>query len=109
MKTLPRRISNRNHAPDGGIYQRQPRNAAEGAFFLAAKERGWTITKRGWPDFFCFNTDEGKLAVVEVKRNAEATLRREQQMVMRALARYGVPCFFWSPDGGFKRITGDEE
>ncbi len=96
-----------DHAPDGGINQRQPRNEAEGAFFLEAKKRGWTITKRGWPDFFCFNEDEGRIAAVEVKPTRDRPLKREQLMVMRMLARHGVPCFKWSPDGGFERVVVD--
>lgn len=94
--------------PDGGINQREPRNDAESAFFLAAKDRGWTITKRGWPDFFCFNELEGKVAAVEVKPTSSRPLKHEQEMVMMLLARHGIACFKWSPDGGFQRIGGRE-
>lgn len=84
-------------------YQRTPRNAAELAFYQAARARGWEACKRGWPDFFCVNQD-GRIALVEVKPRAERALKHEQSVILRALAAYGVPCFRWSPDGGFERI-----
>lgn len=82
--------------------QRKPKNRAEGQFFEEAQREGWIITKRGWPDFFCMLN--GKVALIEVKPYADRELKREQYVVMRALAGYGVPCFRWSPDSGFEEI-----
>lgn len=78
------------------------RNAAEEAFRLEAVAAGWTVCKRGWPDFIC--EKDGTLAVVEIKPHRRRILKREQRRVMAWLAAYGVPCYRWSPDGGFERI-----
>lgn len=83
-------------------FQRCPRNEAERAFFEAARAKGWEVCKRGWPDFFCVRGEE--IAVVEVKPRGDRELKAEQSTVLRALARYGVPCYRWSPDRGFERI-----
>lgn len=86
---------------------RRPRNAAEAAFFDAAVAAGWSVTKRGMPDFFIARDDE--VALVEVKPPAEgrrtgAQLRAYQQIVLNALSGYGVPCYVWSPDRGFVKM-----
>jgi hypothetical protein len=87
-------------------YQRCPHNAAERAFYEAARARGWEVSKRGWPDFFCIR-EGGEVALVEVKPHADRGLKTEQSAVLRALARYGVPCYRWSPDGGFQRVRAE--
>lgn len=81
---------------------RRPQNLAEGAFFDAALAAGWEPTKRGWPDFFM--EKDGVIAAVEVKPSTRTPLKRSQRRVMEALAAHGVPCFRWTPDGGFDRI-----
>lgn len=83
-------------------YQRCPTNPAERAFFEAARAKGWEVCKRGWPDFFCVR--DGEIALVEVKPYEDRALKREQEIVLRALAAYGVPCYRWSPGAGFERI-----
>jgi hypothetical protein len=80
-------------------------STVEQRFAALAAEAGWTISKRGWPDFFMWK--DGKLACVEVKGDLEG-LRANQKAVLEALAAYGVPCFTWRPLEGFKRITGKE-
>lgn len=40
-------------------------NGPEDAFLQMAKEQGWEVTKRGWPDFFCI--DSHGMFAVEVK------------------------------------------
>ena len=52
--------------------QRKVKNSAEAAFQSLAASKGWRVMKRGWPDFIVFE----------------------------ALKKFGVPCFFYSPDRG---------
>lgn len=61
---------------------------------------GWTLTKRGWPDFFCVN-DAGEVCVVEVKPNAGIRLKNDQAAIMKYLKSLGVKCYKWTPDAGF--------
>lgn len=82
---------------------RQPKNPAEGKFFEEANAKGWTVSKRGWPDFFCVK--DGNIILVEVKKHRGRNLKRSQLTVLRSLARYGVPCYRWSPDIGFEPIS----
>jgi hypothetical protein len=77
-------------------------NNAEEAFRRQAVDSGWTVSKRGWPDFICER--DGKIVIVEIKAHRRRILKREQRYVMNLLASYGVPCYRWSPDGGFERI-----
>lgn len=79
------------------------KNGPERAFAERAKRNGWAITKVGWPDFLCVNR-HGDLFVVEVKAENDHRLRASQQLAMHLLARHGIPCWKWSPDGGFERI-----
>lgn len=74
---------------------------AEAQFAELAKAAGWTVSKRGWPDFIMWK--EGKLACVEVKLDLQP-LRENQSNVLRALAGYGVPCFTWRPKEGFTKV-----
>lgn len=76
--------------------QRDLRNAAEQGFAELAFEKGWLITKRGWPDFFCFDS-KGRPFVVEVKPRTcdgrPGRLKPSQSMVMRTLSAFGIRCF----------------
>lgn len=71
---------------------------AEAAFCRQAMQNGWTVRKRGWPDFLI--EQEGRLYAVEVKRDAPV-LKREQAEVMELLERAGVRCLVWTPKTGF--------
>lgn len=82
---------------------RRPRNKAEAEFYDFAYGEGWEVTKRGWPDFFCW-VDDGNIMLVEVKRSDEVPLKTHQALVMERLASCGVPCFRWSPDGWLERV-----
>ena len=83
--------------------ERTYRNGAERHFCLEAGKRNWTVSKRGWPDFFCF-TPSGPVAV-EVKKHTRLgkpqLLRSEQAIVMAELQRLGVRCYvaYDAPDG----------
>jgi hypothetical protein len=82
---------------------KRPKNASEGAFWDAAQATGWTVSKRGWPDFICWKDEQ--LMVVEVKRHRGYRLKRHQTKVMIELAKRGIACYQWTPDGGFQRIV----
>jgi hypothetical protein len=55
------------------------------------RQRGWQVTKRGWPDFFCVDT-QGRVVVVEVKGPSDR-LTWYQATILEALQRAGMPCF----------------
>lgn len=82
---------------------RRPKNAAEAEFFDAAANAGWSLTKRGWPDFFLKRGED--VVVVEVKPVSSRALRREQARVLAALCEARIPCGIWSPDGGLQRVS----
>ena len=82
-------------------YSRDPKNSAENAFAKQVKYA--KLQKRGWPDFICFKDDE--IYCVEVKPSASQPLEIWQYRVMKALNKKGIPCFKWSPDGGYKSIA----
>ena len=82
-----------------------PTNPTEAALYRQLDAEGWTILRRGWPDFYCIRGDE--LMLVEVKAKKDNRLRAEQGEVLYGLGRRGIPCFKWSPNGGLERVTGE--
>ena len=40
-----------------GVRSRKPANEAEGICYDVLADDGWTLTKRGWPDYFAFKGD----------------------------------------------------
>lgn len=91
--------------PAGQFAARHGGNEREKEFIRQASNAGWTLSKRGWPDFFMWK--DGKIACVEVKPDL-GCLRANQKAILSALASYGIPCFTWRPTEGFKRVTADE-
>ena len=83
---------------------RKPKNRAEGECFDLLRKNGWTPTKRGWPDFFCLK--DGKVCAIEVKPHKGSLLKQNQIAVMGILSSFGIPCYLWSPDGGFEAVHG---
>jgi len=67
-------------------------NVHEQRFAELARSLGWRVTKRGWPDFACYDPDSDGVIFVEVKPPGQG-LRGAQWLVMRALARLGAKCF----------------
>jgi hypothetical protein len=73
-------------------------NRHEDDFEKFAHEKNWSVTKSGWPDFFCVKPD-GSIAVVEIKgasRRTPAELRKlskAQGVIMAALQDAGIECF----------------
>jgi hypothetical protein len=77
------------------------KNGPEDTFARAAREAGWFVTKRGWPDFFCVREDTGEVMLVEVKPGAGSSLKLSQQRIYDALRAAGVNVRLWSPERGF--------
>lgn len=90
-----------------GVTFRKPKNEAEAACFDALSKEGWTLTKRGWPDFFCIR--DGEICCVEVKPHKWHGLKRNQKTVMERLAAFGIKCFKWTPDGGLEPVNAPGE
>lgn len=86
-----------------GLRTMKPKNKSEAQCYDKLHGDGWTLVKSGWPDFFCVK--DGKIMCVEVKPKKTHSLKTNQKGIMELLASYGVPCFKWTPDGGFEQIT----
>lgn len=78
------------------------RKVAEAAFSEMAMRLGWGVSKRGWPDFFL--SCDGRPFCVEIRSETRRRLRKDQQVVMERLAEHGIPCYRWSPSGGFEPV-----
>jgi len=63
---------------------------------------GWTVTKRGCPDFFLFKGED--FMVIECKKPGVA-LKTEQSRVMRALLERGIKCCVWRQGAGLEIQT----
>ena len=83
---------------------RRPKNQAEGEAHDILSAEGWTITKRGCPDFFLFKREDFML--VECKK-PNVPLKAEQIAVMRALLKRGVKCCVWRKGAGLEGLTLD--
>lgn len=85
---------------------RRPKNPTEAQFFDEAAEAGWTLSTRGWPDFFL--KLGSTYCVVEIKPASSRKFRQEEARVLGALSEAGFPCFCWSPDAGLQRVSVGE-
>lgn len=74
---------------------------AEREFIEAAKAGGWSVMKRGWPDFLIWRGNEW--CVVEVKRT-HPIVSKHQYQVMCRLHKAGIKCWVWTPSNGFVRF-----
>ena len=81
-------------------------NSAEFDFCKLVKAAGQIPVAVGWPDVAIFSTDGSLIALIEVKPD-DRGLPAHQELILRGLAAFNVPCFRWSPDGGFVRIHAD--
>lgn len=72
------------------------KNLAEEAFCQWIEKRNYSVTKRGWPDFFCIS-GKGEIICVEVKDTAVHPLKREQQIVASFLKSHGIKTYRWDP------------
>lgn len=99
MESSKKRLPRGLRSPFG----RKPKNDAEGKFWQEAAEMGWIVSKRGWPDFACW--DGETFIAVEVKPKAHHRLKKMQVRIMRALVQAGVPCYRWTPQSGLVHIS----
>jgi hypothetical protein len=72
-------------------------NHAENLFYQKAREMGWLVTKRGWPDFLVAS-NPGQWFAVEVKPRTKKHkrlkyLREEQVQCFDFLESNGVECY----------------
>jgi hypothetical protein len=92
---------------------------AESDFLTHAELQGWTVTKRGWPDFIVFDKNGDFLFCVEVKRtkserygllNVNTDIKRKkrktqhlpfQRRVIQLLDNSGLKTRVWTPKDGF--------
>lgn len=81
-----------------GVRSRKPTNNAEGICYDEMTADGWTLTKRGWPDYFAFR--DGEIVAVEVKKGITQNLKREQHKVIQALTAHGMKCYVFTPSTG---------
>jgi hypothetical protein len=85
-----------------GPWRTRPlKNEAEEKFRAKMTAAGWSLTKRGWPDFLC--TRDGRFIVVEVKRGTWRPRGLAQSTVLDFLTVHGIECYSWSPRGGLMR------
>lgn len=82
-------------------------NKIEREFAEKASLAGWSVTKRGWPDFIIRRN--GRIAFVEVKPDiGPGSLPSAHQFsILQELSRLGAECYVWSPKIGFRKITLD--
>ncbi len=85
--------------------ERIPKNVAECKCWEQLEAKGWQVSKRGWPDFFCWK--EGEIALIEIKPHRGRKLKASQHRVMSELAKRGIPCYRWTPDNGFDKLQCD--
>ena len=71
-------------------------NDAEIAVCAALERDGWTVMKRGWPDFLAVRGDEVRL--IEVKPSRSCHLKPAQRRVAHVLARFGLRVEMLTPE-----------
>jgi hypothetical protein len=75
---------------------RPPVNEAEAECVARLQARGWTVCRRGWPDFIAVK--DGRIIAIEVKPRHGQPVKREQAFVLDWLARAGLDVYTWTPD-----------
>ena len=75
--------------------------AAEAKFKCEAIKKGWKVLRNGWPDYLIYKDDQ--IAFVEVKDKGD-WLKPNQIEMLSLLSKFGLKCFTWRPDKGFKRF-----
>jgi len=76
------------------------KNKAEEAFAKKARDNGWMVTKRGYPDFICYKN--GDVMLVEIKARKHHRLKKSQIKIMNiSRENHGVKCYKWTPDSNW--------
>lgn len=81
---------------------REPSNRSEAKFFQQASKAGYTVFRKGWPDFLIKKDD--KVYAVEVKPWGKKQTKAQKE-VMSILVQLGIKCFLWTPILGFRKYT----
>lgn len=88
---------------ENGVHIKRPQNYAEARCFDFMEKNGWTCTKKGYPDFFCFRGNE--ICFVEVKPKSTYKLRAEQKKIMKVLSDNGFKCYKYTLDKGLQAFN----
>ena len=84
----------------------KPLETAEMQLRNELEKDGWRVIHKGWPDFVCIK--EGArgddVFFIEVKRYKGEMLKKEQHFILTTLAKLGLSCYKWTPDGGYENI-----
>jgi len=83
----------------------EPLKTAEDKLREKLEGDGWVVTHKGWPDFACVR--DGEMMFIEVKQYKGEMLKREQHFILTNLAKLGLNCYKWTPDGLFEQILSD--
>jgi hypothetical protein len=70
-------------------------NDAEARCVEGLEAEGWTVMKKGWPDFLVVR--DGVVRMIEVKPDASRTFSPAQRRVADALALLGIEVELWYP------------
>jgi hypothetical protein len=82
-----------------------PKNKAERLFYDLAKEKGYVIARRGWPDYLVYDEAENRYFAVEVKPSKDCPLKGSQIATAELLTHVGLDTLVWSPDIGYRTIS----
>lgn len=77
-----------------GDPSRRPANPVEAECFDALTALGWKVTKRGYPDFFCWKGSE--IMFVECKPTKHQP-SKNQKRIMNVLRAHGIKCATFIP------------
>ena len=70
-------------------------------------KRGYTVTKKGWPDFICTKANE--IMTVEVKPNKKQHPTNEQKFIIQFLCSLGIPTYvYYAAENVFVDVHGNE-
>lgn len=84
--------------------EEKPLKYAEDQLREKLEKEGWEVLHKGWPDFACLNS-KGEMLFIEVKAYKGEMLKKEQHRILTSMAKLGLNCFKWTPDGLFERIS----
>ena len=85
--------------------QVEPGNRDEKLLWSKLQDEGWSVLRKGWPDFFCYKDDN--IMLIEVKPSRNHRLKSEQLEILLRLAEKGLSCYRWSPQVGLEQVTGE--
>ncbi len=78
----------------------RPKSNPERHCYDWLKTEGWSVTRRGWPDFIAVK--DGQVMFIEVKPHAVSKLKTSQIEIMEVLVKAGLECYRYSPDIGLR-------